>query len=193
MKRRSLGRLKARPSKVRKRSMYDRTGATRIVEPKDMPNGCSYVSDGVPCTKRLTHVDVKWERRFVPEEQEMQTILKLVGWCKQHRPKTGERVFELPPDLQYLLNGPKSQRSRKKRLERALYEEVVPRGGVVRHLVLREDVNAEGRRRPGTDWVDNVTTLCEKNLKVAYIPSASERRNDYPKVCPKCDEKKEVA
>jgi hypothetical protein len=183
--------IKPKATKLRVRQSHDRSGTQRVIEPEDMPNGCSHVRDGnIPCTHRMSHIDVKMERRFVPEENEMQTVLKIIGYCKTHRPKTTARVMELPPDLDRILNGPRSARQRMKRMENAMYIYVVPRGGVIRHSALRESLY--GRHMLLKEWVGPVEALCGKRMTRGYVPSLQESREDYPKTCGKCDSMRKV-
>lgn len=193
MRSRRSGNIKPKATRVRRRNADERAqgGTVRILTAEDLPTGCSHLRSGdVPCTFRMSHIDVKVERRFRPEEESLESVIKLIGYCKAHRPRT-ERVILLPADLDRLVNGPKSQRSRIKRMEVAMFIYVVPQGGVIKHSALRSSLPGEWYL--SGDLVSSLSTLCGKRLKKSYVPTLAEARDDHPKTCQKCDEAREVA
>lgn len=180
--------LKQRKTKkVRVRNMYDHLqgDTVKAFTAKDLPTGCSQLKEGgYPCTARMSHVDVKFERMWVPSEQAEVQVLKIIGCCRTHR---SSAAIALPDDTAKTLNGPRSQKARIRRMEDAIYVRVVPNGGTRGHLTPRDAV----RTVSGSPWVTQAATLCGMTLKQAYLASAKEMREDYDP-CPKCDIKKEV-
>lgn len=186
-------RTKGPRSKARTRVMNERLadGTVRVLEGKDLPTGCCVTRKGIPCTYRMEYVGLKVERRWQPETEALESVIKMLGYCKSHRPKlVTDNLLELPSDVSRKVNGPKSTKQRIKRMEDAMYVEVVPQGGAVKHLVERSEVKG----LPYSGWHrDMVTTLCGKRMKQAYVPTLAERRTEYVKQCPKCHAAKTVA
>lgn len=186
---------KHRTKRVRTRSMHEHVqgDSVRIFESGDLPNGCSQLITSAkstfpyPCTRRMSHVGVKIERRWVPEEQEFEHVVKLLGYCKTHRPKIISGVLlELTHDLEKVINGPRSQKARTKRAVDAMTIKVTasPTGALV-HLTERTNgPNKYDNRR------DDVPTLCGRVIRRGYFPSPSDLRIMEVSDCGKCQEVK---
>lgn len=193
---RDTGNKGHRTKRVVVRSTFEHVQGTtvRFIEPSALPTGCCHLIRGdkntvpYPCTKRMTHVEIKIEWRFQPEEKREAPVVKMVGYCKTHRPKRMEGVLlDLPTDIIRAVNGTSQTKAKMRRLENALYVDVVPEGGRRIHSALRSGVTVE----KGTNWTESpVTVLCERTLRTAIVPTPKER-SDFD-VCPKCSSMKEV-
>lgn len=189
-----------RTKRVRTRSMYENVqgDSVKLLEAADLPAGCSNLVTSAkstfpyPCTKRMTFIGVKFERRWMPVVQEYELVAKVMGYCRVHRPRivVGD-LLELPDEVAKQVNGSKTQKARIRKMEDALYTEVVPGGGTTRHSVQREDIGMLGRGFEGF-LRQPIDTLCGLTLKSAYMPTAKEARSEYPKQCPKCLKAREV-
>lgn len=192
MARRSKAIKQHRTKRVRVRNANEHVQGTsvRTIEPDGLPTGCAQLVGApvaYPCTRLMAFVQAKFEQRWVPEEQEFERVFKLIGWCKTHRPRNiTEGLLELPTGVSRVVNGPKSQRARIRRMEAARYIKVVPQGGSRMHDVDRSSAKLVG----GSQWVSYVDAACGMTIKRGYWPKPSEER-DYTE-CPKCVKAREV-
>lgn len=182
---RSKLRVKGPKSKVRTRHMHDGVQGTsvRVLDAKTLPTGCCVLRDGIPCTYRMTHIDMKVEHMWLPSEQAEVPVVKVLGYCKSHRPKQRD-VVTLGHTLEKQLNGPRSQKARMKRMEDAMYVSVVPSGGTMKHSVSRDQKNF---RKDGRSFRE-VTAACGRTMKQSFIPNGKHQGKE----CPKCVTAKSV-
>jgi hypothetical protein len=181
--------------RVVRRSTFEHVqgSSVKVLENRDLPDGCCYLHESgngslpIPCTWTMTHVEMRVEWQWHPDLEEKTPRVKLLGFCKTHRPgrKVEGVLIELPHGLVKQING-RGQRAKMRRLESAMFVKVVPMTGSLAHLVLRSEVHLSSGQRK----VYGLTTVCEKKLKSAYVPTAREER-DYDD-CPKCEQGKEV-
>jgi hypothetical protein len=180
--------VKGPKGKLRTRSMHEGIQGTtvRMVEDKQLPTGCCVLKSGIPCTYRMTHVEFKVERMWLPSEDAEVPVVRVLGYCKSHRPRNLE-VIALGHELERRLNGPRTQKARIRKMEEAQYVNVVPQGGVVKHRLDRLQLNRAIGTTSWAGWVKSpITTACGKSMKQGYIPTLKEAQDDYPKDCPKC-------
>lgn len=180
MARRKL-KVKGPKGKLRTRNMYDGIQGTtvRLLDAKSLPTGCCVLRNGIPCVFRMTHIDVKVERMWMPSEQAEVPVVKVLGYCKSHRPRNLE-VIALGADLEKQLNGPRTQKARMRRMEDAQYVSVVPSGGTVKHKVLRTDIVNFFKDGRSSHEVDSA---CGRTMKKSNIVG----NNHDGKDCPKCE------
>lgn len=183
MARRKL-KVKGPKGKLRTRNMYDGIQGTtvRAMDDKQLPTGCCVLRNGIPCTYRMVNIEVKVERMWLPSEEAEVPVVKMLGYCKTHTPRFIPTIA-LGRELERRLNGPRTQKARMRKQEDAMYVNMVPQGGVIKHKVLRSSLT------PGADawYLFPVDTACGKHMKQGYIPSLKEAREEYPKDCPKCE------
>jgi len=135
----------------------------------------------VPCTHTMTHVEFRIEWQWHPEIQEKVPQVKMVGYCKSHRPRRIEgALVTLPHWIVKEVNG-RGQKSKIRRLEAALYVKVVPITGSLAHTIKRSDVHLA----PGSQKIANVVGLCGRKIRSGYVPKVREQR-DYAN-CSKCE------
>jgi hypothetical protein len=172
---------KPKASKVKVKSMFEHVQGDTIrrLLPKDLPQGCCVLSeDGRPCTYMLTHIVMKITQAIWSGDDQPNIIIE--GYCKKHRPKKVDgAMLELPDRIKKVVNGGRQVRARIRRMEKAMYLNVIPSGGSLRHSTERFTMG-------DSQWVQNVSTLCGKVLKKAYVPTPGEARDDYPDECGKC-------
>jgi len=193
-------RVKAHQTKrVIRRSMFEHVQGTtvRFVEPEALPTGCCHlISSGdssmpYPCTRTMTHVELLVEDRFVPQERGHVPVVKMLGYCKTHRPKRVEAgLVYLPSFIIKQVNGTSKTKAKMRRMTNALFVDVAAPGSSTIHAVSRTEFSTI---TPDANWGENADTLCGKNLKEAVVVTDKNRREDTWKDCPVCAEKKTVA
>lgn len=162
--------MKPRATRVKTKSAYEHAvgGTVKVVEPSALPSGCCVLREGgLPCTFRMTHVSFRTVAMYWTDDPEPRVVME--GYCKTHRPKM-DHVVELPASYDKVVNGSRSAKSRMRRMEEALYLQVVAgTNGTVVHKTLREDFVYEG-----ANWSYDVRTVCDKVIKEGVIPTATE-------------------
>lgn len=186
---------KHKTKRVIRRSMYEHVqgGTVRIVDDRDLPTGCAHLTgDGlpIPCSGRMVAIEATTEFRFDPVEQQSRYVVKLIGWCKRHRPRIVQNVMmQLPEEMVKRLNGPKSQKARIRKQEEVMYTKVVSKTGSIIHLASREEV---GQLYGSQKTVSDVTTACGKVVKRAYLISPTEIKAGEYNHCVVCPERTKV-
>jgi hypothetical protein len=162
--------MKPKASRVKTKSAYEHAvgGTVKVMEPSALPSGCCVLREGgLPCTYRMTHVVFRSVAMYWTDDPEPRVVVE--GYCKTHRPKMAH-VIELPKSYDKAVNGGRSAKSRMRRLEDAMYLNVVAgTTGTSVHKTLREDFAYEG-----ANWSYDVRTVCDKVLKEGVIPTATE-------------------
>lgn len=183
--RRRGSRTKGPKGKVRSRSMYEHVQGTtvRVLTNHQLPTGCCHLRDGIPCTYRMSHIGMKIENAWVPEEQAKVPVVKLLGYCKSHRPKLVEvQLMPLNADLDKQLNGARNQKMRIKRMTNAAYT-TVGTGSQTVHLMDRTVADRTAKKNK----VVNANTACGKTLKQAVVGMPQ------PPTCVPCQEAVTIA
>ena len=179
------------------RSMYDHVQGTtvRVLEPSMLPTGCCAIVgkiEGHPytCTMKMTHVELTTEMRFVPSEKAHIPVVKLLGYCKTHRPKNVDSgLIALHSLTIRKINGTTNVKAKLIKMQNAVFVDIASPGSSTIHAAERQGFHTV---KPEANWGENIGTLCGKTLKEAVVITGTDRREDEWRDCKVCLEQKEV-